>query len=142
MSPFLDLLADAFPALRREHELLTALEQATTPVEAARAMVTENPDGTRTVDERAAVTVPSLLDEIDRLTSAVEGMRDRAAAEISLAWPRLADRRTAAEQCNQVVKAVRALPLFPEPGTADAHAAAPEGRTTGTPGRAAERGHG
>ncbi|MEE2040117.1 hypothetical protein Q8791_23140 [Nocardiopsis sp. CT-R113] len=80
MGLLLDLLADEFPHLRREQEITAAVAKATTPVEVARATVTTNPDGTRTAHPSAVLTVPALLDEIDRLNAALPDRGDKIAA--------------------------------------------------------------
>ncbi|WP_160051192.1 hypothetical protein [Nocardiopsis sp. FR26] len=93
MSDLFDLLANEFPALRREREITAAVAKATTPVEVARATVTINPDGTRTVHPSAALTVPALLDEIDRLTAQLPARDDKFAVWLKtqrdeqITWP-------------------------------------------------------
>lgn len=89
--------------------------------------------------DRQDATIRLLTQERDdaraRMRSSARSMREQAAQEVQSAWPRLVDRRTPAEQCMQVVNAIRALPVPsaqepPAPGAeAVVHADLPEGLT-------------
>ncbi|MFE7462349.1 hypothetical protein ACWFMI_24820 [Nocardiopsis terrae] len=86
MGLLLDLLAAEFPDIarerdrvRREAALTAAVKDATTVVDTARALVTVHDDGSRSVHPSAALTVPALLDEIDRLTAALPVRGDAVA---------------------------------------------------------------
>ena len=74
MSDLLDLLADEFPEIARararydrEAATIAAVKDADSIVDTARALVTDHDDGSRTVHPAAALTVPALVVEIDRL---------------------------------------------------------------------------
>ncbi|WP_435110130.1 hypothetical protein [Nocardiopsis synnemataformans] len=118
-----------------------------------------DPDGPRTEDmwflAAARQDIPALLAEVDRLHARVadlekhqrgtdqlvagtaRSMRERSADEVARHWPRLTDKRPAAEKCADVMDAVRALPLLSDDDTrvADVHVATPEGITPCEKGR-------
>lgn len=76
MSDLLNILADEFPEIarardryRRQADMIAAATSADTIVDTARALITSHDDGSRTVHHAAALVVPELLTEIDRLTA-------------------------------------------------------------------------